>query len=147
MQKVWLKSYPPGVPAEVPLDRFNSLCELFGWICARFGDLPAFSNQGATLSWNRLDALTRDFAAYLQQAAGLRKGDRLAIMMPNLLQYPVALFGALRAGCVIVNVNPQYTARELQHQLADSGATAIVVLDNFAHTLEQILAARRRYAM
>lgn len=139
MHKVWLNSYPPGVPAQVRLDQFNSLNDLREWICRRFGDLPAFSNQGATVTWNELDELAHNFAAYLQHEAGLGKGDRVAIMLPNLLQYPVALFGALRAGCVVVNVNPQYTARELQHQLADSGATAIVVLDNFAHTLEQVL--------
>jgi long-chain acyl-CoA synthetase len=139
MHKVWLNSYPPGVPAEVRLDQFNSLNDMRESICRRFGDLPAFSNQGATITWNELDELARNFAAYLQHEAGLGKGDRIAIMLPNLLQYPVALFGALRAGCVVVNVNPQYTARELQHQLADSGATAIVVLDNFAHTLEQVL--------
>lgn len=138
MQKIWLKNYPIGVPAEIELDRFNSLNDLFAWICSRYGELPAFTNQGATISWNRLDALSRHFAAYLQHGAGLRKGDRLAIMLPNLLQYPVALFGALRAGVIVVNVNPQYTARELQHQLADSGAKAIIVLDNFAHTLEQV---------
>jgi long-chain acyl-CoA synthetase len=138
MQKIWLKSYPAGVPAEVNLDQFNSLNDLFKWICGRYGELPAFTNQGATISWNRLDVLSRNFAAYLQQTAGLGKGDRVAIMLPNLLQYPVALFGAFRAGCVVVNVNPQYTARELQHQLADCGASAIIVLDNFAHTLEQV---------
>jgi long-chain acyl-CoA synthetase len=109
------------------------------WIGERHPDLPAFSNQGATISFHRLDMLSRAFAAYLQQVAKLSKGDRFAIMLPNLLQYPVALFGAFRAGCVVVNVNPLYTARELAHQLADSGACAILVLDNFAHTLEEAL--------
>jgi long-chain acyl-CoA synthetase len=137
MQKIWVGSYPPGVPAEVKVDMFKSLNDLFDWVCRTYGDSPAFSNEGATLTWNELDALTRNFAAYLHNVAGLGKGDRIAIMMPNLLQYPVALFGALRAGCVVVNVNPLYTARELAHQLADSGASAIVILDNFAHTLEQ----------
>ena len=135
MQKIWLDNYPAGVPAEVPLDKFGSLNELFDWICGSYGDLPAFTNLGATITWHKLDELSRHFAACLQQSAGLGKGDRVAIMLPNLLQYPVALFGALRAGMVVVNVNPLYTARELQHQLNDSGATAIVVLENFAHTL------------
>lgn len=140
MEKIWLRSYAPGVPAEAKVDAFGSLDEMFDWICRAFGDRPAFSNQGATLTWTRLDALAREFAAYLQGVAGLGKGERVAVMLPNLLQYPVALFGILRAGCVVVNVNPQYTARELQHQLADSGAAALVVLDNFAHTFEQVQA-------
>jgi long-chain acyl-CoA synthetase len=138
MQKPWLNSYPPGVPAEVRLDPFQSLSAMLEWVVARFGDKPAFSNQGATISWRELDAMARQFAAHLH-AAGLCKGDRVAIMLPNLLQYPVALFGAFRAGCTVVNVNPLYTAPELQYQLANSGASAIVVLDNFAHTLEQVL--------
>ncbi|TFW30765.1 AMP-binding protein [Massilia horti] len=138
MEKIWLKSYPPGVPAEVDLDRFNSLSDLLAWIADRFPSQDAFSNQGSTLSWERLDTLARQFAAYLHKI-GLRKGDRIAIMLPNLLQYPVGLFGALRAGCVVVNVNPQYTAQELQYQLNDSGASAILILDNFAHTLERVL--------
>lgn len=139
MEQIWLTSYPEGVAAQADVDAFPSLNGLFDWICRRFAARPAFVNQGASLSWDRLDALTRDFAAYLQGVAGLGKGDRIAIMLPNLLQYPVVLFGALRAGCTVVNVNPQYTARELQHQLADSGSAAVVVLDNFAHVLEQVL--------
>lgn len=140
MHKIWLDSYPLGVPAEVNLDEFGSLNDAMKWVCDRYHKLPAFSNQGATITYGQLDTLSRNFAAYLQNAAGLRKGDRIAIMMPNLLQYPVALFGAFRAGCVVVNTNPLYTARELQHQLADSGATAIIVLENFAHTLEEVQA-------
>lgn len=138
MQKIWLDSYPPGVPANIKLEKCVSLCGLLGWVRGGYGPQPAFSNQGATLSWERVDELSRHFAAYLHQL-GLRKGDRVAIMLPNLLQYPVVLFGALRVGCVVVSVNPQFTARELQHQLADSGAVAMVVLDNFAHTLEQVI--------
>ena len=140
MGKVWFKSYPPGVPEEINPDQFASLNELMAWCSARYREHPAFSNQGATLTWGRLDVLSRNFAAYLQHGLGLHKGDRVAIMMPNLLQYPVALFGALRAGCTVVNVNPLYTPRELQHQLTDAGAVAIVVLDNFAHTFEQVQA-------
>lgn len=141
MEPIWLKQYPQGVPAEVDVRRFASLKEMLEQCCARFRERPAFTNLGVTLSYDQLDRLSRDFAAYLQQHLGLQKGERMAIMLPNLLQYPVALFGALRAGLVVVNVNPLYTARELQHQLADSGATAIVVLENFAHPLEQVVSA------
>ena len=139
MEKIWLKSYPEGVPAEIELRADASLKGILEDSCERYASLPAFSNMGATLTYGRLDSLSRSFGAYLQASAGLSKGDRVAIMMPNLLQYPVTLFGALRAGMTVVNVNPLYTARELQHQLADSGAKAIVVLENFAHTLEQVL--------
>jgi long-chain acyl-CoA synthetase len=138
MQRHWLSSYPPGVPADIEAGTFASFNALLDWIAERYGAQPAFSNQGATLSWQELLRLSGQFAAYLQQVAGLGRGDRIALMLPNLLQYPVALFGAFRAGCTVVNVNPQYTPRELQHQLADSGARAIVVLENFAHTLEQV---------
>lgn len=140
MQRSWLQSYPPGTPIEVRVDRYDSLNSLLDWIVARHGRQPAFSNHGATLSWQQLSSLSRQFASYLQQIAGMGPGDRIALMLPNLLQYPVALFGALRAGCSVVNVNPQYTARELRHQLVDSGARAIVVLDNYAHTFEQVKA-------
>jgi long-chain acyl-CoA synthetase len=139
MQKIWLDSYPPGVPAEVQTNRFGSLNALFRWACDRFRTLPAFSNQGAPMTWQELDRHSRNFAAYLQ-GLGLRKGERVALMLPNLLQYPVALFGALRAGCSIVNTNPLYTARELRYLLVDSRASAVVVLDNFAHTVEEVLA-------
>ncbi|PKO69556.1 MAG: long-chain-fatty-acid--CoA ligase [Betaproteobacteria bacterium HGW-Betaproteobacteria-17] len=141
MNPIWLDHYPPGVPAEVDLCRFASLKALLEQSCERFRDRPAFTNLGVSLSYDELDRRSREFGAWLQHEAGLQRGDRVAIMLPNLLQYPVALFGALRAGMVVVNVNPLYTARELQHQLADSGATAIVVLENFAHTLQEIVAA------
>lgn len=139
MEKVWLKEYPEGVPAEIDLGEFSSLKDILEKSCQRFKDLPAYSNLGAVLSYSDIDRLSRDFAAFLQ-GAGLRKGDRVAIMMPNILQYPVAVFGALRAGIVVVNVNPLYTPRELEHQLVDSGATAIVIVENFAHTLQDVLA-------
>ena len=139
MDKIWLKNYPKGIPAEVDVRAYASLKDILEQSCARYRDLPAFSNMGATISYGQLDAMSRSFGAYLQQAHGLSKGDRVALMMPNLLQYPVAMFGALRAGMTVVNVNPLYTPRELQHQLADSGAKAIVVLENFAHTLQQAL--------
>lgn len=139
MEAIWLKNYPPGVPAEVDVCEFTSLRDLLQRSCQRFADLPAYSNMGATISYAELDRASRDFAAYLQNTLGLRKGDRVGLMMPNLLQYPVALFGVLRAGLVVVNINPQYTPAELEHQLKDAGAAAIVVLENFAHTLQQVL--------
>ena len=139
MEKIWLKSYPEGVPAEIDLRAHASLKDILEKSCERYASLPAFSNMGTTLTYGQLDRMSRSFGAYLQASAGLSKGDRVAIMMPNLLQYPVTLFGALRAGMTVVNVNPLYTPRELQHQLADSGARAIVVLENFAHTLQQVL--------
>jgi long-chain acyl-CoA synthetase len=139
MDKIWLKSYPKGIPAEVDVRAYSSLKDILEQSCARYRDLPAFSNMGTTLTYGQLDAMSRTFGAYLQQAPGLAKGDRVAIMMPNLLQYPVTMFGALRAGMTVVNVNPLYTPRELEHQLADSGAKVIVVLENFAHTVQEVL--------
>lgn len=138
MDRIWLKSYPAGVPATVNVRAFASLVELFADSCRCYADRPALSNMGAVISYRELDMLCARFAAYLH-SIGLRKGDRVALMLPNLLQYPVALFGTLRAGCVVVNTNPLYTGRELAHQMKDSGARAIVVLENFAHTLEQVL--------
>ena len=141
LEKPWLKSYPPGVPAEIDVDKFASVREIFARSCERFGDSPAFSNMGRTISFAELERLSRDFAAWLQGSAGLVPGARVAIMMPNLLQYPVVLFGALRAGYTVVNCNPLYTPRELEHQLKDSGAEAIVILENFATTLQAVLGA------
>jgi long-chain acyl-CoA synthetase len=138
MKRIWLEHYPKGVPAEVDLERYRSLKHILEESCSRFRALPAFSNMGAGISYGELDGLTAQFGAFLQKR-GLGKGSRVAIMMPNLLQYPVVLFGALRAGMTVVNVNPMYTARELRHQLRDSGAQAIVVLENFAHTLQEVL--------
>ncbi|MDA8351329.1 MAG: AMP-binding protein, partial [Pseudomonadota bacterium] len=137
MNRIWLQSYPPGVPPEVDLKRLSSLAELVEHACTAYRELPAYEQFGATLSYGQLDELSRAFAAWLQ-SVGLAKGDRIAIMLPNCLQYPVALFGALRAGLVVVNTNPLYTARELAHQLEDSGALAIVVLENFAHVVEEV---------
>jgi long-chain acyl-CoA synthetase len=139
MEKAWLKQYPEGIPAEVDVTAFDSIKDILETSCNRFADLPAYGNMGVSITYRELDQFSRDFAAYLQKVAGLNKGDRMAIMLPNLIQYPVALFGAQRAGVVVVNTNPLYTARELEHQLKDSGATAIVVLENFAHTLEEVL--------
>lgn len=139
MKKPWLASYPAGVPPEIDVREYGSLREILERSCARFADRPAYSNLGVTLTYRDLDRLSRDFAAFLQSMPGLRKGERVAIMMPNLLQYPVALFGTLRAGMTVVNVNPLYTPRELEHQLKDSGARAIVVVENFATTLQQVV--------
>ena len=137
-KKIWLDSYPRGVPAEIDAHAYASLNDLMRQGCTRFADKQAFVNMGVALSYREFDRLSRDFAAYLQ-ARGLHKGERVAIMLPNLLQYPVALFGALRAGLTVVNVNPLYTSSELEHQLVDAGAIAIVVLENFAHTVEYAL--------
>ncbi len=139
MDKIWLPQYPRGIPAEIDVNQFDSISEVFERACSKYRELRAFTNMGASLTYGRLDELSRAFAAFLQRRAGLHRGDRVAIMMPNLLQYPVALFGALRAGMVVVNVNPLYTARELQHQMNDSGARAIVVVENFAATVAQVL--------
>jgi long-chain acyl-CoA synthetase len=139
MDKIWLKQYPEGIPAEVDINEYASLKEVLEQTCKRFGALPAYGNMGVSITYGELDRASRDFGAYLQKVVGLSKGDRVAIMMPNLLQYPVALFGTLRAGMTVVNTNPMYTARELEHQLKDSGASAIVVLENFAHTLQEVL--------
>ncbi|MEO5692082.1 MAG: AMP-binding protein [Usitatibacter sp.] len=139
MERPWLKSYPPGVPGEIEPGRYASVREIFAESCTRFASLPAFSNMGATLTFSRLERLSRDFGSWLQNVAKIERGARVAIMMPNLLQYPVALFGALRAGYTVVNCNPLYTPRELEHQLNDSGATAIVILENFAHTLQSVI--------
>ena len=140
MDRSWLKQYPPGVPADIDPDSYASLKEVIEEAFASHRQQPAFSNMGATLSYAQLDELSRAFAAWLQQKSGLSRGDRVALMMPNILQYPIALFGALRAGMVVVNTNPLYTPRELEHQLKDSGAKAIVIVENFAHVLEQVLA-------
>jgi len=137
MEKPWLSSYPPGVPANIDLSEFHSIVDVLEKSCTRYKDRMAYHNMGSELSYGELDYLTRNFAASLQNM-GLQQGDRIALMMPNILQYPVALFGALRAGLVIVNTNPMYTARELRHQLVDSGAKAIVVVENFASVLESV---------
>ncbi|MHB8405405.1 MAG: long-chain-fatty-acid--CoA ligase [Gammaproteobacteria bacterium] len=139
MEKIWLKEYPRGVPAEINPDEYASLKAILEDSCRQYAALPAYSNLGASLSYADLDRLSRQFGAWLQNVVGLKKGDRVAIMMPNLLQYPVALFGILRCGMVAVNVNPLYTARELEHQLQDSGARTIVIVENFAATLQEAL--------
>jgi long-chain acyl-CoA synthetase len=139
MERIWLAQYPQGTPAEVSLQAGTTLVDVFRRSCERFASRPAFHNLGTTLSYAEVDARSRDFAAWLT-ANGMRKGERIALMLPNVLQFPVALFGALRAGLVVVNTNPLYTARELEHQLRDSGATCIVVLANFAHVVQKVIA-------
>lgn len=137
MEKSWVKRYPNGVASEIDPDHFASLADIFEDSVKKYGANDAFVNMDQVISFEELDKLSMQFAAYLQ-SIGLKKGDPVAIMMPNVLQYPVAIFGALRAGMVVVNVNPLYTARELKHQLTDSGAKAIVILKNFATTLQKI---------
>jgi long-chain acyl-CoA synthetase len=139
MEKIWLKRYPSYVPAEIDVSTYDSLVDVYRESVAKFGDRPAFENLGRTLTYREFDQLVTQFATYLTTVLGMSRGDRIAIMMPNLLQYPIALFAAIRAGLIVVNTNPLYTARELRHQLNDSGAVAIVVLENFAHTLEKII--------
>lgn len=138
LNKIWLKEYPAGVPAEIRMDEYPNIPAIFARGAERFAKRPAFSNMGKTYTFAEMDEMSLAFAAYCQQTLKLQKGDRIAIMMPNLLQYPVALFGALRAGLVVVNVNPLYTPRELEYQLKDSGAKAIVILQNFAHVLTTV---------
>jgi len=137
--KPWLDAYPTGVPAEIDADKYPSLAALLESAFERYGDRPAFTNRGTTLTFADVERLSRAFAAYLQAVPGLKRGDRVAVMMPNLLQTAITVFGVLRAGMVVVNVNPLYTVRELEHQLADSGARVIVVLENYAHTVMKAL--------
>jgi long-chain acyl-CoA synthetase len=142
MEKIWLKSYPAGVPAEIDINQYASLREVLEEACAKYGSRPAYSCMGRTVTFADLDRLSAAFGAFLQ-GRGLGKGTRVALMMPNVLQYPVCLFGVLRTGCTVVNVNPLYTPRELEHQLNDSGAEMIVVVENFANTLAEVLARTR----
>ncbi|WP_144394067.1 AMP-binding protein [Pleionea sediminis] len=139
MEKVWLESYPEGVSPEIDINDYQSIVDIFNESVENYGSRPAFTNLGITLSYTDLDNQSAKFASYLQHDLQLPKGSRVAIMMPNLLQYPIAIFGALRAGMTVVNVNPLYTARELKHQLNDSQATTIVIVENFAHTLEEVI--------
>ena len=139
MEKIWLKSYPPGVPEELPTPPHKSVRDLFEATFREYPDRPAYTNMGTTLTYRQLDEASLAFACYLQKTLGLMRGERVAIMLPNLLQYPIAMCGIFRAGLVVVNVNPLYTARELQHQLKDSGARCIVILENFAHILEEVI--------
>jgi long-chain acyl-CoA synthetase len=139
MERIWLKSYPAGVPADIDPGKYRSLIDLFDKSIAKYRDRPAFHSMGKTITFGELEKRSRDFGAWLQ-SRGLSKGARVAIMMPNCLQYPIAMFGTLRAGCTVVNVNPLYTPRELEHQLKDAGAETIVILENFGHVLQEVRA-------
>ena len=141
-KRVWLEHYPPGVPATIDVTRYASVRDVFEEACRRYATRPAFTCMGRTITFGDLDALSASFGAWLQ-SVGATRGTRVALMMPNVLQYPICLFGALRAGCTVVNVNPLYTARELEDQLVDSGAEVIVVVENFARTLQQVAARTR----
>ena len=143
MDKIWLKRYPEGMPEQIDPRHYNSLLDLFEISFADYAQLPAFANMGKKMSYQELDLATKKFASYLQNDLGLKKGDKVAVMMPNLLQTPIAILGVLRAGCTVVNVNPLYTARELAHQLNDSDSQAIIILANFAHTLKKCWAKHR----
>lgn len=139
MERFWLKNYPKGMPADIIIDPKVSIVDMFNRAVKKFGDRPAVSNFGTEITYQELDHLSDYFAAYLQQELGLKKGDRFAIMMPNLIQYLVALHAALKIGMVVVNVNPMYTPGEIEHQVNDAGVDAILVLELFAHTVEQAL--------
>ncbi len=139
IDRPWLASYPDYVPAQINVDEFPSIVSVLTQACERFNHNPAFSNMGRVLSYEDVDRLSLRFASYLLNELQLKKGDRVALMMPNILQYPIAIFGVLRAGLTVVNTNPMYTGRELRHQLIDSGAAVIVVMDMFAHTLAEII--------
>ncbi len=139
-ERPWLAQYPAGVPAEIDVDEFPSIPAVLEQSIRQYGDRPAFTNMGKSLTYSEIDQLSRQFAAYLLGELKLKKGDRVAIMMPNCLQYPIATFGVLRAGLTVVNVNPMYTPRELKHQMVDSGASVILVLDNFAKTVQDVVA-------
>ena len=140
MEKIWLKHYPEHVPAEIELDRYQSVKDMFNQSVAKYPDRVAFSNMGKQMRYDELSQRTREFAGFLQCHLQCQQGDRIAIMLPNLLQSPIATFGALRAGLTVVNVNPLYMPRELKHQLQDSGAETIVILSHFADTLEEVVA-------
>jgi long-chain acyl-CoA synthetase len=139
MEKLWLKSYPPGVPENIDINQYQSITEIFEQATQKFAEKPAFSNLGTTISYRELDQLSGQLASYLQQLPNMRKGDRVAIMMPNVLQNPIAIFAILRAGFTVVNTNPLYTARELKHQLKDSGTKVIIVMENFCSTLQEVI--------
>ncbi|HJU49434.1 MAG TPA: long-chain-fatty-acid--CoA ligase [Pseudogulbenkiania sp.] len=140
MEKLWLKNYQPGVEHDIDIDSFRSINEVFERSVTKFRSRPAMANMGKVLSYGELDQHVADFASFLQHRLRLQKGDRVAVMMPNLLQYPISVFGTLRAGLTVVNVNPLYTPRELEHQLNDSGAETIILLENFANVLEEVIA-------
>ena len=139
MEKIWLASYPEHINSEIDINEYSSLNAVLEISVEKFATRPAYENLGKVLTYKELDELTLQFASYVTNVLGMKKGDTIAIMLPNLLQYPIALFGALRAGLIVVNTNPLYTERELEHQLKDSGAKAIVILENFASVLAGVI--------
>jgi long-chain acyl-CoA synthetase len=143
-ERIWVKKYPKGVPADIDPDRYRSIVQVFREACDKYAKRPCFSNMGVTLTFEEIDQLSAAFAAFLRKDLGLAKGDRIGLQMPNVLQYPVAMFGALRAGLVVVNTNPLYTPREMEHQYKDAGVKAIVILANFARNLQEVLPALRK---
>ncbi len=140
MSKPWLQSYPEGVPEEISIEEYASVADIFDQSVCKYEDLPAYSNFGKTITYKEVKQFTSQLGAYLVNELGLDNGAKVAVMMPNLLQNPVAIFGILRAGMVVVNTNPLYTARELKHQMNDSGAEAIIIVENFCHVLEEVIA-------
>ena len=138
MDKPWLKNYDAGIPADIDPNEYSSISDLLNQSFDKYADLPSFSNFGTTLTYKELKIASLKFASYLQNDLGLKKGDRVALMMPNILQYPICLFGILQAGMVAVNVNPLYTARELEHQLNDSGAQALIIFANSAKVYQDV---------
>ncbi|HHW4681326.1 MAG TPA: AMP-binding protein, partial [Xylella taiwanensis] len=136
----WLQHYPSGIPTEIDADAFRTIADVFNTSVIKYRDCPAYTNFGKTLTYGEVDLLTKQFASYLLNELKLKKGERIALMMLNCLQYPVATFGVLRAGLTVVNVNPLYTARELKHQLVDAGASVLIVIDNFCTTVQHIIA-------
>ncbi|HIQ54241.1 MAG TPA: long-chain fatty acid--CoA ligase, partial [Pseudomonas pachastrellae] len=135
----WADKRPQGIPNDIDLSQYSSIIDVFNQACIKHAQLPAFSNMGVTLSYADLDRYSAAFAAYLQQHTALQPGDRIAIQMPNVLQFPIAVFGAIRAGLVVVNTNPLYTAREMRHQFKDSGARALIFMNMFGHLVEEVL--------
>ncbi len=139
IENFWKDKYPAGIAAEINPDQYPNILSVLKESCQRFATKPAFTNLGKTLTYGELYKLSGDFAAYLQQHTDLKPGDRIAVQLPNVLQYPIVVFGAMRAGLIVVNTNPLYTARELEHQFNDSGAKAVVCLANMAHLVEGVL--------
>lgn len=135
----WIAQYPKGIPAKIEIDQYNSLLELFEECFENYTDRPAYENMGKILTYREIDVLSTNFAAYLQHEFKLKKGDRIAIQMPNCLQYPIALIGSLKAGLVVVNTNPLYTPREMEHQFKDAEVSAILAISNFANNVEKVL--------
>ncbi len=139
MENIWLKNYPKGIQSEIDISQYKNILQILTQACDKFPDRPVFTNMGKTITYRDLNLLSTNFAAYLQTDLGLKKGDRIALQMPNILQFPICLFGALKAGLIVVNTNPLYTEREMKHQFNDSGAKAIVILSNFARNLQNII--------